>query len=105
MQPRGFRPAIANREPDQDIVWRILSIFSKHIEVSVVIKDACIRKLKFSRLKVALSVLVYQPGIGEFRLRIFVEGSHIGMRRSRIQIEIAFLDVLAVIPFGAGQTE
>ena len=58
MQPRRFGTAIPDRDPNQDIVRRILSVFSKHIEVSVVIKDSSVGELKFGRLKTALPVLV-----------------------------------------------
>ena len=58
MQPRGFGAAIPNRDPDQYIIWRILSILSKHIEVSIVIEGSSVGEFKFGRLQTASPVLL-----------------------------------------------
>ena len=38
-------------------------------------------------------------------MRILVQILHVGVRRCAIEIEVVFLDVLAVIPLIAGQPE
>jgi hypothetical protein len=42
-------------------------------------------------------VLLDQPGIGKFRLRILVEHAHVGMGRGAVEVAVELLDVLAVV--------
>jgi hypothetical protein len=42
-------------------------------------------------------------GIG--RLRVLVQILHVRMRRRRVEVEVVFLDVLAVVPLAVGQPE
>ena len=50
-------------------------------------------------------VLLDQPGIGKFRLRILVEHAHVGMGRGAVEVAVELLDVLAVVALGIGQPE
>src|SRR5881409_2802486 len=50
-------------------------------------------------------VLLEEPGVGEDPLRVLVEVLHVGVRRRGVEVEVAFLHVLAVIALGAGETE
>ena len=43
--------------------------------------------------------------IGKFRLRIFVEILHVGVRRRGVEIEVILLDVFAVVALVARQAE
>ena len=51
------------------------------------------------------AVLFYELRIGKLRLRVFVEILHVGVRGSRIEIEVVLLHVLAMVSLGAGQAE
>ena len=50
-------------------------------------------------------IFLDKPIVRKRGLRIFVKGLEIGAGRSGIEIEVAFLDVFAVIPFAIRQTK
>jgi hypothetical protein len=51
-----------------------------------------------------LAILADQSSVRVLGLWILVEGFHVRVRRRRVEIEPAFLDVFAVIAFVTGQT-
>src|SRR5438067_1639449 len=105
MQRRSFRPAVRNRQANENVVLIGLSVFRKDIEVAVVIKDSTVDEFKLCCPQTAPPIFLDQTRIRKFRLRVFIERLHVGMRRRRVEVVVELLYVLAVIPFGAGKTE
>jgi hypothetical protein len=52
-----------------------------------------------------IPILEDQVGVGKLAVRIFIQELHVRMRWRAIQVEVAFLDVFAVIPLRVGQAE
>src|SRR5207244_1238053 len=75
------------------------------IKIAVVIEDARVDQLVLRGMLVAAAVLLDQPRVGKFSLRVLVQVLHVGMRGRRVEIEVVFFDVLAVIPLAARQPE
>src|SRR5262249_17414134 len=50
-------------------------------------------------------VLFDEQTVGELHLWILVQILHVGVRWRRIEVEVVFLDVFAVVALVAGQTE
>ena len=103
---RSFlRTAVGDRDPDQDVVDRLLRILHLDVEVSVFVKDSRVEQFVL-RLKMgAPAVFGQQILIGECCLRIFVEPFAVGMGRRRVEIVVELLDVLAVVALRTGETE
>src|SRR5207245_3545474 len=80
-------------------------MFGGQIEVAVFVKDACIDQLELRRRQSAPAIFINQSCVWIFRLQIFVERLHVGMRRRGIEIVIKLLHVFAVVSFRAGKTE
>ena len=102
---RGLRPSVADADLDQNVAGAGFRVFDKYIKISIVIEYAGIEQLVFHVVATAPAVCLDQIAIGICVLRIFVEILHVGMGRRTIEIEIVFLDILAVIAFAVGQTE
>jgi len=56
-------------------------------------------------LAAAAPVGLNQVGIGIRCLGILVEVLHVRVRRSRVEVEVVFLNVLAVVPLAVSQPE
>jgi hypothetical protein len=53
----------------------------------------------------AAQIFFHERRVGECRLRISVQAFHVAVRRRVIEVEVALLDVFAVIAFVVGQAE
>src|SRR5436190_20376762 len=105
MQCRFFRPAVRNRQANEDVVVVGFGVFRKDIEVAVVIKGSAVDKFELSCPQTASPIFLDETRIRKFRLRIFVERLHVGMRRRRVEVVVELLYVLTVIALGASETE
>ena len=77
----------------------------EYVKVAVVVEDAGVNQFELKLALAAPAILLDQPVIGEFPLRVLVKKLHVGMRRRRVEIVVIFLDVFAVIAFVAGEAE
>ena len=105
MEPGGFRPAVVDGNPDQDVVRAVFSVLEKDVEVPVVVEDAGVDQLVLELLPRPALVSFHQVPVREFPLRVFVEILHIRVRRRCVDVEVALLDVLAVVPLAVGDPE
>src|SRR5437868_13129175 len=105
MQRRSFWPAVRNRQANEDVVFVSLGVFCKDIEVAVVSKGSTVDEFKLSCAQATLPIFLDQTRIRKFRLRVFVERLHVGMRRRRVEVVVELLYVLTVIALGASETE
>lgn len=81
-------------DPDQDVFGTALCILC---EITVLVKSASVEQLILEIRSVPAAVFFHQPAVRKLSLWILVQSLHVGVRGSRIQIEVIFLDVLAVI--------
>jgi hypothetical protein len=102
MQFGGFRTAVECLNPDQDIVRTALGVFDEDIEIAIPVEDPCVDQFKLEVSLAPCPILLDQPRIGKFGLRVFVKKLHVRVSWRRIEIEIILLDVLPVITFVAG---
>src|SRR6516162_268860 len=98
-------PAIVDRNLDQNIFRPILGVFDEDVEVAVVVEDAGVEQLVLELIPAAAAVGVNQIGVRELPLRILIEVLHVRMGRRAVEIEVVFLDVLAVVTLAVGQAE
>src|SRR5437868_2534646 len=99
-----LRPAVANFYSDADVFRVGFCVFDKYVEITIFIKDSGIQQFILWASAATIPVLFDQLCIWKSGLRIFVEILHVGMRRSRIEIEVILLHVLAVICFARDKT-
>src|SRR6516162_1110842 len=102
---KGFtsRSTVDNRDANKDIVGCGLGVFGKYIEIPVLIENTGIQQFEFRILLAASTVFFNQACVWEGVLRILVKRLQVGMRRRRVHVEVALLDVLAMIAFAVGQ--
>src|SRR5947207_13621698 len=81
MKFAGFRPAICDRNTNQDIVGRALRVLGKNIEIAVLLKYSRVHQLKLRCVSSPTPVLRDEPPVRELSLRIFVERLQIGSGR------------------------
>jgi len=97
MQRRAIRSPIVCGDPKDERVFALLCRVDDDVEVAAVIEDARIDQLELGIVAAAPPVLFDQPRVGKLALRILVEHPLIGVAGHCIEVEVAFLDVLAVI--------
>ena len=105
IQPRRLRTAIGDRDPDEHVVRRRLGVFHEDVEVAVGLEHARVGELELGVVSPAPPVFLDEPPVRELRLRVLVQRLHVRVRRRRIEIEVALLDVLAVVAFRPAQAE
>src|SRR4026207_2441535 len=105
MQGSRFRSAVHRRNVNDNVVGVRLGVLGKDIEIPVAFKDAGVEKFELGMLPPAPAAFLGQPRIRELRLRIFVERLHVGVSRSRVEIEVALLYILSMIAFRSRETE
>jgi hypothetical protein len=105
VQHRAVGPAIVHRELDQDVVMVGLRVGRVDVEVALRFEHARVGELELRMLAGALLVLGDEAFVWERGLRILVERLQPRGGRQRIEVEVLFLDVLAVIALGAAETE
>ena len=104
-QRGGCRAAVDHGDANENVIRRPLGVFRENIEITVVIKHARVREFEFGIVLATAAVLLEQPRVRKFRLRIFVERLQVGMRRRRIEVEVLFFHVFAVISLAAREAE
>ncbi len=105
MQGRGFRPTIPGGDFDENVFNVGLGVFEEDIEVAVLREDARIEQLELGLGTATLLVFFQELEVRELGLGIFVEHAHVAVCGSGVQIEIALLDILAVVALIAGEAE
>ena len=105
VQRRRLWAAVGGRDPDQDVVRVRLRVLDHDVEVAALAEDARVEQLELGIPAAAAAVLLDEPGVRVFGLRVLVEPAHVGMGRRAVQVEVVLLDVLAVIALRARQAE
>ena len=94
-----------NGDPHEDVFRALLRVFHEHVKIPVVAEHAGIEQLVLEFFPRSPSVGVDQVAIGIFPLRVLVEIFHVRVRRRAVDVEVVFLDVLAVVRFAVGEPE
>ena len=105
VQRRRFRPAVERLDADAQVFRIDLGVLDENVKVSVFIEDAGVEKLELEAAAGPPLVLRREMGVGELRLRILIEILHVRMGRRVVEVEVVFLDVLAVVAFVGGESE
>src|SRR5437899_2871471 len=103
---RGRLPAAIGRgDANVNVLRRGLSVFRENIEIASIDKYTRVNQLELRVVLAATPIFFHQPVIGEFRLGIFVKCLHVRVSRRRVEIEIGFLDIFAVIALGTREAK
>src|SRR3954467_3611123 len=105
MEARVLRPTIGDGQADADVVRRTLGIFGDDVKVPIVIEDSGVSELELRLGTIAPAILGDKSSVWKRALRILVERLRIRRRRSRVEVIVAFFDVLTVIALRTGETE
>ena len=74
VQARRLRPAIRDRDPDQNVVRSGLRVLDEDIEIALLVEDARCRRVRTrAPCRVRRRIFRDQPRVGKLRLRILVE--------------------------------
>ena len=101
----GGGTAIVDGDADENVVGVGFGVFRENVEVAGVVKDAGVGEFEFRVGAGAAAVFFDQAGVGEFGLRVFVEGLHVGVGGGAIEVVVIFFDIFAVVAFVAGEAE
>ncbi|KFB74437.1 MAG: hypothetical protein AW09_000256 [Candidatus Accumulibacter phosphatis] len=105
MQRRYLWSAVAGDDADVNLLGRGLGVAHLHVPVALVVEDAGVEQIEGWILAAAAAVLRHQLRVGIGGLRVLVEVAQIAVRRCGVEVEVVFLDVLAVVSLVAGQSE
>src|SRR5207245_116137 len=105
MQCGRLRPAITYADLDEEVFWRLFSIFHKDIEVAVLLEHTRVEQFIFHVATIAPLVGLDQIVVRIFRLRIFVQVLHVGMRGRAVEVEVVFLNVFTVVGLAVREAE
>ena len=97
--------AVVDGDLDQDVFGRLLGVFDEHVEVAILVEHAGVEQFVLELVAAAAAAGLDEVGVGEGRLRILVEVLHVRMGRRAVEVEVVFLDILAVIALAVGQAE
>src|SRR6266849_3947643 len=90
-------PAPGPGDSNENVFDVGFGILDENVKIAASGKNTCVVQFKL-RLTTAATLVLFQQGfVRKFRLRIFVEHAHVAVRGCRVEVEIIFLDVLAMI--------
>ena len=99
MDRRALRPAVVRGDADGDRVRVGLGDLDLDVEVAALVEDAGVEQLELRIARAARAVLRDQLLVRKRALRILVEHALVGMARQRVDVEVALLDVFAMVAF------
>src|SRR5436190_17367005 len=100
-----FRTTIRDRQTNQNVVRGILGVFREYIEIAAVVEHTRVSQFKLRIALAAAMIRLDKPLVGKFGLWILVERLAIGMRRRRVEVEVTFFDIFAVVALRIGEAE
>jgi hypothetical protein len=90
---------------DQEVLEICFGVFHKYVKVTIVVKNSSVEKFVLGVTPAATVVFIQELVVRKRGLRILVQILHIRMRGSVVEIEVAFLYILAVISLLACKTK
>ena len=88
-----------------DFLRRTLGVVHLDVPVAVLVKHPGVEQAVGRVEPAAPPVLLDQPGVGVFRLRILVQIAQVAVTRGGVEVEVILLHVFAVVALVAGQAE
>ena len=77
MKGGSLGAAIAHFDPNQNVVRIGLGVLNLHIEVAIVVENPGVRELELGLVFTPAAILVDNPLVWVFRLRILIEAFHV----------------------------
>jgi hypothetical protein len=105
VDPGRLRTPVGHVVGDEEILRRRLRDEHVDVEVAPFVEHSAIGQLELGLASRAAAVLLDEPRVGKFGLRILVEELEPRVRRRRVEIPVELLDVLAVIALRTGEAE
>src|SRR5262245_36594328 len=105
MKASLFASPVMDRNPDQDMLWRMFGVFYYYIKVIIVIKHAGVYEFKFRVFFGSAAIFFKELFIRKRSAGIFIQHFHVGVGRRIIQVIVEFLHILAMISFRVGQSK
>ena len=105
VERRRLRPAVRDRDLDQQVLGGRLGVLDEHVEVPILVEHPRVEELVLEVVLPPAAVRLHQVAVRELRLRVLVEVLHVGVGRRRVEVEVVLLDVLAVVPLAVRQAE
>ncbi len=105
VQFRRVRSPVGCGDLHQDVFRAGFGVLHENVEIAIGVEDAGVEEFILHLVPGATAVRLRQVGVGKGRLRVLVEVLHVRMGRRAVEVEVVFLDVLAVVPFAVGQAE
>lgn len=102
---RGGRAAIGDGDAPKNVFRAALGNFLDDIEIATFFENPHVRQLQLGSGASEALVFLTDLGVGIAGLRIFVEGLGVGMGGRGIEVVIALLHVLAVVPLVSAEPE
>src|SRR4029079_1354471 len=84
---------------------RSLGVLDRDVEVAAAVEDPGVAELELGIGASPAPVLLDQAAVRELGLGVLVERLEVGVGRGRVEVEVALLDVLAVVPLVAREAE
>ena len=105
IQHGRVRPGVADADADAKVERRGLGVIDGDPPPATVVEHARVGELELGLAPAAAGVLLAQPHVGKFGLRVVIDPAQPGGGRRRVSVPPIFLHVLAVIALGAGEAE
>src|SRR5277367_4279917 len=105
VQRRRLGAAVGHGNLDQDVFDVRFGVLREYVKIAVLEKNSGIHQFILGILPRTPVVLIDQLLVGIGGLRIFIKRAQVAVRRRRIEIEVTFFDVFAVIALIAGQAK
>src|SRR5882762_8645483 len=105
MERRAVGAAVVCGDTEDERVGVLLGDFDDDVEIAAVIEDAGVDQLEFGIVRTAVAIFVNQLTVGKCSLRILVEQPLVSVTRHRVEMEVALLDVLAMVGLAGHEAE
>ena len=100
-----LQAAIVDRDANQDVFRRSLGILDKNVEVTIIVEDPSVDEFVLQLVSGASLVGDDDVLVGIGPLRVLIQVLHVRVRGRAVQVEVIFLDVLAVVAFRIDESE
>ncbi|MNK95740.1 hypothetical protein D3C87_1159890 [compost metagenome] len=100
-----MRAAIEYADLHQHVVGGRLGVFHENVEIPLVVENARVQQFVFGLIPATGAIGLDKIGVRVGSLGVLVQILHVRVRGSRVEVEVVFLHVLAMVAFAVGQAE
>src|SRR5262249_33693080 len=105
VQRRGVGAAVVRRDADADVLGAGLGVLDDDVEVAIIGEDTGVEQFVLGLARGAAAGFGDAVGVGGSGLRVLVEVAEVRAGGGGVEVEVGFLDVVAVVAFGAAEAE